>query len=101
MTYLEEAHSRGPALEIILPYTGTVQSRQLFIGLNLCKALLRVIADEALPVPQQISVFKILINVVQDKTFIEECITLNSSRRVFDYLMKNVKPDQDSASSEA
>ena len=40
------------------------------------------------------SVFQILINLVQDKAFADECIELNVSRRVFDFLMANVQPTQ-------
>lgn len=36
---------------------------------------------------------QILINLAQDKAFIEECIALNVGRRIFDWLMKNVKQD--------
>lgn len=38
--------------------------------------------------------FQILINLVQDKVFIEECVALNAARKVFDFLMTNVKQDK-------
>ena len=41
----------------------------------------------------QTSVFQILINVAQDQSYIEECVELNVARRLFDWLMKNVKQD--------
>ena len=55
--------------------------------------MLRLIADETLKAAEQTSVFTILTNVVQDSKFIEECVELNASRRVFDFLMRNVRQD--------
>ena len=55
--------------------------------------MLRLIADEELSMANQTSVFQILINVAQDQSYIEECVELNVARRLFDWLMKNVKQD--------
>ena len=55
--------------------------------------MLRLIADEDLSMANQTSVFQILINVAQDQSYIEECVELNVARRLFDWLMKNVKQD--------
>jgi len=38
----------------------------------------------------QVSVFQILINLAQDKAYVEKCCTLNAARKVFEFLMKNV-----------
>ena len=89
--FLEQEKTVSQALDIILPYTGTAQTRQLFVGLNLCKEMLKLIANEDLPLILASSVFQILVNVAQDQSFITECIELNVGRRVFDFLMKNVK----------
>ena len=48
MPFLENKQAVGQALEIIQGYTGTAQSRQLFADLQLCKQMLRLIADEEL-----------------------------------------------------
>ena len=53
--------------------------------------MLKLIANEDLPLILASSVFQILVNVAQDQSFITECIELNVGRRVFDFLMKNVK----------
>jgi hypothetical protein len=92
LLFLDNENARGQALELISSFTGTAQSRQLFIGLELCKSMLRLLASEGITTSQQRSVFQILINVVQDQVFVEECISLNAARRVFDFLMTNVKP---------
>jgi hypothetical protein len=39
----------------------------------------------------------VLINLVQDKAFIEQCIEHGAVRRVFDFLMHNVKQDTEDA----
>lgn len=49
LVFLENKNAAGQALEIIQGYTGTAQNRQLFFGLQLCKNLLRLLADEELP----------------------------------------------------
>ena len=55
--------------------------------------MLRLIADEELSNTDKTSVFQIVINLLQDQVHIEECIKLSVDRRVFDFLMKNVKQD--------
>ena len=101
LPFLDNKDTRGQALEIILPFTGTAESRQLFFGLELCKKMLRLLGEEDLTPSQQTSVFQILINIVQDQFFVDECIHLNVARRVFDFLMRNVKPTTDQATSAA
>ena len=48
LPFLDNKDTRGQALEIILPFTGTPESRQLFIGLELCKKMLRLLGEEDL-----------------------------------------------------
>ena len=45
--------------------------------------------------------FKILINLVLDKVYVEECVTLEAARKVFDFLMNNVKQDTKETGSDA
>ena len=47
------------------------------------------------------SVFQVLINLTQDKVFVEECIKLGAGRKVFDFLMANVKQDSKETGSDA
>ena len=63
--------------------------------------MLRLVADDSLDTTMKTSVFNILINVAQDKAFVDECIELNASRRIFDFLMQNVKQDMDQTGSQA
>ena len=101
LTFLDVKASQGQTLEIIQGYTSTAQNRQLFVGLELCKKMLRLIADEDLSAQSKTIAFNILINVVQEKGYIQECIDLNVGRRVFDFLMKNVKQDMSEVGSAA
>ena len=43
--YLDSKEARGQALEIILGYTSTVEHRELFVGKDLTKKLLRLVID--------------------------------------------------------
>ena len=45
--------------------------------------------------------FQILINLVQDKVFVEECVKLNAARKVLDFLLANVKQDVGETGSNA
>ena len=64
--------------------------------------MLRLVGDEDLSLPQKTMAFQILINVAQDQTYIEECISLNAARRILDFLMANVRQDtQDQTGSSA
>ena len=65
----------------------------MFVGKELTKKLLRLVIEPEMKQPEKTSVFQILINVVQDKVFAEECVKLNAARKVFDFLMNNVKQD--------
>ena len=55
--------------------------------------MLRLVDFEELIDAHKTSVFQILINLLQDQANIWECIKLNIDRRIFDFLMKNVKQD--------
>ena len=46
----------------------------MFAGKELPKKLLRMVIDAEIPEGEKTSVFKILINLVQDKVFVEECV---------------------------
>ena len=91
--FLDSKEARGQALEIILGYTSTVEHREMFVGKELTKKLLRLVIEPEMKQPEKTSVFQILINIVQDKVFAEECVKLNAARKVFDFLMNNVKQD--------
>ena len=43
--FLESKEARGQALEIILGYTSTAENREMFVGMELTKKLLRLVAD--------------------------------------------------------
>lgn len=94
LLFLDSKDARGQALQIIQGYTGTAQNRQLFIGLELCKKILRLLGEDDVDAEVANAAFSILINLAQEQSYIEECIQLNVARRVFDFLMKNVRPDQ-------
>ena len=94
LLFLESKEARGQALQIIQGYTGTAQNRQLFVGLELCKKILRLMGEDDVDAEVANAAFSILINLAQEQSYIEECIQLNVARRVFDFLMKNVRPDQ-------
>jgi len=63
------------------------------VGKDLSKKLLRLVIDPDIKQAEKTSVFQVLINLVQDKFFIEECVSLGAARKVFDFLMANVKQD--------
>ena len=65
----------------------------MFVGKNLTKQLLRLVIEPEMTQAEKTSVFQILINIVQDKVFAAECVSLSASRKVFDFLMNNVKQD--------
>ena len=94
LLFLDSKDARGQALQIIQGYTGSAQNRQLFIGLELCKKILRLLGEDDVDAEVANAAFSILINLAQEQSYIEECIQLNVARRVFDFLMKNVRPDQ-------
>ena len=89
--FLESKEARSKALEVILGYTSTAENREMFVGKELTKKLLRLVIEPEMKTAEKTSVFQILINLVQDKVFIEECVEFGSSRKVFDFLMNNVK----------
>ena len=91
ISYLDNKQARSEALKIILGYTATVEHRQMFVGKELSKKLLRLVIDPELQLADKTSVFQILINLVQDKVFVEECVELQAARKSFDFLMVNVK----------
>lgn len=93
--------AKGQALTIILAYTSTAQNRQLFIGQNSCKRILRLLGEDDCDSKHSSDAFSALTNLAQDQVFIAEMIELNASRRIFDFLMKNVKPDQSQNGSAA
>ena len=76
ISYLDNKQARTEALKIILGYTSTVEHRQMFVGKELSKKLLRLVIDPELVLADKTSVFQILINLVQDKVFVEECVEL-------------------------
>ena len=98
VAYLDQGpEARGVALDIILQYTAHLEKRQLyekmFLETQLMKTLLNMIVDPKITVKEQTTVFQILINMVQDKVYIKQCVDVGAARRVFDFLMNNVKQD--------
>lgn len=67
----------------------------MLVGTEVCKQLLRLVHQEECTQ----NVFKCLINLSQDEVFAKELSELNASRRVFDFLVDNVKPDMSAASN--
>jgi len=66
LPFLDKKEARGQALEIIVGYTGTAQNRQLFIGLELCKKVMRLLGEDELDADVCNKAFSILINLAQD-----------------------------------
>lgn len=88
--------SRDAALDIILSFTTTMVNRRNFIDTEVTKQLLRLteecIDDESVTS----KTFQCLINFALDKTWSQRLVDLNVSRRVFEFLMHNVKPTSSS-----
>ena len=104
ISYLDNKQARGEALKIILGYTSTVEHRQMFVGKELSKKLIRLVIEpdeKNADKNYKTSVFQVLINLVQDKAFIEECIALGAARKIFDFLMHNVKQDNREVGTDA
>lgn len=93
MEYLDSKDARKAALEIILGFTTTPENRNLFKGLDLCKKTLRLVIDPDVTLDIKAACFKVLINMASDAHYVDECIELNAARKVFDFLMNNVKQD--------
>ena len=70
-------------------------------GNELTKKLLRLVIEPDMPQADKTSVFQILINIVQDKAFSEECVKYNAANKVFDFLKLNVKQDIGEAGASA
>ena len=70
-------------------------------GNELTKKLLRLVIEPEMPQADKTSVFQILINIVQDKAFSEECVKFNAANKVFDFLKVNVKQDIGEAGANA
>ena len=82
---------RMGALEIIAPYSGTPESREVFMTTDVCKELLRLLPEPDLEVT--IQVLKCLINFSQDAFYIKQMVGLNVAFRVNDLLNGHVKQD--------
>ena len=96
LTFLDVKDARGKALEILLGFTGTQENRLLFKETDAVKQLLRVILEEAETEAQEketIQALQCLINLCQDKCFIEQCCELGAARKIFELLKVIVKPD--------
>lgn len=88
--------SRDEALSIIMNYTATYEQRRLWVDTEVDKHLLRVISDCIEDEPITTKALESLINLSNDKNWVESLCTLNVGRRVFEFLMHNVKPSQTS-----
>lgn len=73
----------------------------MFVGKDITKKLLRLVIEPEMTQTEKTSVFQILINIVQDKVFAAECVSLNAARKVFDFLLNNVKQDISETGSNA
>ena len=52
--------------------------------------MLRLLGEDDNPAEISASIINILINLAEDKAFIQELIGINVARRIFDFLMRNV-----------
>ena len=98
--FLDSKDARKAALEIILGFTTTPENRQLFKGLDLCKKCLRLVIDPEVTLDVKAACFKVLINMASDASYVDECVELNAARKVFDFLMNNVKQDLEEVGSD-
>lgn len=62
--FLESKEARSKALEVILGYTSTAENREMFVGKELTKKLLRLVIEPEMKTAEKTSVFQILINLV-------------------------------------
>ena len=88
--------SRDEALDIILAFTTTMVNRKKFKNTDVVKTLLRLTSECIEDEPVTSKSFQCLINFSLDKTWVEKLVEINVSRRVFEYLMHNVKPSSGS-----
>ena len=83
------AEEKNGALDIVLPYSGTEETRKLFATTEACKLLLRQLPEQN----RQIVVksLKCLINFSQDEFFIKQMCELKAAQRVYELLKDVVK----------
>ena len=79
------------ALEIIAPYSGSEESREVFATTDVCKELLRLLPEPDADLT--INALKCLINFSQDKFYIKQMCELNVAFRINDLLKEHVKQD--------
>lgn len=92
--------ARDQALDIILNYTKTMAQRMAFQDTDVIKSLLRLVLECVSDEQTSAKLFQCLINFAIDKPFIQQCVELNAARRVFEFLMHNVKPSSSSIRTE-
>lgn len=87
LTYLQKKEARSAALDIILAYSANKEQRDLFDDLDVCKALLRLLPEDDLPVCLKVA--QCLVNFSVDHQ--TELVSLNVAGRVFDFLKDRVQ----------
>ena len=92
LNYLNgKAEEKNGALDIILPYSGTEETRKLFATTEACRLLLRQLPEQNRQVV--VKALKCLINFSQDEMYIKQMCELNASQRVYELLKEVVKQD--------
>ena len=79
---------RKTALDIVLPYSGTVETRKIFSGTEAVNYLVKLVHSEN---PSLLVVLKCLINFAEDRLSVEKMCKNNVAQRVYDVLKDNVK----------
>lgn len=84
------------ALNIIMSFTAEEEHRRLWLPTDIDKQLLRVIADLKHDDEVCLKALQACVNLALDKVWVDRFCDLNVARRIFEYLMASVKPDQSS-----